>query len=258
VVRAVCIPAREHGRRASVWLINSIQKTVLRVGAGLYYDRIQGNPTMYTLNNPPYVGSVQYQYGNLANIAGGAAVSAPWGTIQVMDPKLKIPYSEQVSFGIQRELPLHLFGEVDYVGSFGRHLLTEPDINQPSWVVLSAASSTANENSLRPYAGYSTIQQFMSAGTSNYHGLQTRLERRVKGVFFTTAYTFAKNLSDASSDTENDFNAFNIRAMYGPAFSSNADLPSMCATRLWGPWCGTCRHCAAIAACCVGHSEAGN
>jgi hypothetical protein len=88
--------------------------------------------------------------------------------------------------------------------------------------VLAASSSTVNENSIRPFAGYSTIQQFISAGTSNYHGLQARLERRVKGVFFTAAYTFSKNLSDASSDTENNFNYFDIHAMYGPAYSSNA------------------------------------
>jgi hypothetical protein len=198
------------------------QKTVIRGGFGMFYDRIQGNPTMYTLNNPPYVGSTQFQSGNLSNIAGGATVSAPWGTIQTMDPNLKVPYSEQLSFGIQRELPKGLFAEVDYVGSFARHLLIEPDINQPSWAVLSAASSTANLNYLRPYKGYSTIQQFMSAGTSNYHGLQARLERRVGKVTFTTAYTFSKNLSDASSDTENNFNAFNIHAMYGPAYSGNA------------------------------------
>src|ERR1019366_10431312 len=98
------------------------------------------------------------------------------GTLQTMDSHLKIPYSEQVSFGIQRELPQHLFTEVDYVGTFGRHLLIEPDINQPSWAVLGAASSTANLNSLRPYAGYSIIQQFLSAGTSNYHRSE---ERRV-------------------------------------------------------------------------------
>jgi hypothetical protein len=198
------------------------EKTVIRAGGGLFYDRMQGNPTMYTLNNPPYVGSVQYQYGNLANITGGGTVSQPWGAIQTMDPHLKTPYSEQVSFGIQRELPKRLFAEIDYVGSFGRHLLIEPDINQPSWAVLANASSTANENTLRPFAGYSTIQQFLSAGTSNYHGLQTRLERRMGRVMFTAAYTFSKNLSDASSDTENNFDYFNIHAMYGPAFSSNA------------------------------------
>ena len=199
-----------------------MDKTTIRGGFGTFYDRVQGNPTMYTLNNPPYVGSVSYQSGNLSNIAGGAAVSAPWGTIQTMDPNLKTPYSEQLSIGIQRELPLHLFTEVDYVGSFGRHLLIEARHQPAQLGSPGAASSTANENYLRPYAGYSIIQQFLSAGTSNYHGLQMRLERRFGRVQFTSAYTFSKNLSDASSDTENNFDAFNIHAMYGPAYSSNA------------------------------------
>jgi hypothetical protein len=207
-------------RGGFAYALNS--KTTIRGGAGLYYDRIQGNPTMYTLANPPYVGSIQFQSGNLSNIGGGAMVSAPWGTIQTIDPHLKTPYSEQVSFGIQRELPLNLFAEVDYVGSFGRHLLTEPDINQPSWAALAAAPSTVNENTLRPYAGYSTIQQFISAGTSNYHALQARLERRLGNVTFTTAYTFSKNLGDAASDTANDYNYFDIHAMYGPLYSGNS------------------------------------
>ncbi|HXS96925.1 MAG TPA: carboxypeptidase regulatory-like domain-containing protein [Candidatus Limnocylindrales bacterium] len=198
------------------------QNTVFRGGFGIFYDRIQGNPTMYTLNNPPYVGSVSYNYSNLSNITGGATVNAPWGTLQVIDPKLHVPYSEQFSFGIQRDLPMKLFAEADFVGSLGRHLLTEPDINQPYWDLLSAVPSTTNLNSIRPFPGYSTIQQFESAGTSNYYGLQTRLERRVGRVMFTAGYTFSKNLSDASSDTQNDNNFYNIRAAYGPAYSGNA------------------------------------
>ncbi|MGH9581784.1 MAG: carboxypeptidase regulatory-like domain-containing protein, partial [Bryobacteraceae bacterium] len=41
-------------------------KTVVRGDFGIFYDRIQGNPTFYTLNNPPYVSSSSYNYGNIS------------------------------------------------------------------------------------------------------------------------------------------------------------------------------------------------
>jgi hypothetical protein len=192
------------------------EKTVLRGGFGFFYDRMQGNPTFYTLNNPPYVGSSQYSNSNLANITAGANVITPWGTIQTIDPNLKIPYSMQFSLGIQRNLPMGLFADVTYVGTLSRRLLDEPDINQPSFDVISSVPSTTSINTIRPYVGYSTIQQFESRATSNYNALQVYVTRRKGNVLFTAAYTFQKNLGDASSDTSNNRDFFNVRAYYGP------------------------------------------
>jgi hypothetical protein len=104
----------------------------------------------------------------------------------------------------------------------GHHLLFEPDINQPTWAVVGSVASTTNENSIRPYPGFSTIQQFLSWGNSNYHSLQTRLSRRMGKVMLTASYTFSKMLADTSSDTENDLDYYNIKAMYGPANSTSS------------------------------------
>ena len=63
---------------------------------------------------------------------------------------------------------------------------------------------------------------FMSAGTSNYHGLQTHLRRRAGQVTFMGAFTWSKNLGNTSSDTSNDLDYMNYHLMYGPVNSTSS------------------------------------
>ena len=101
----------------------------------------------------------------------------PLADISALDPKLKTSYTEQFSFGVQRQIPLGLFVETSYVGNLGRHLIRQPDINYPDFALQAAnaalpSSQQAATNYLRPYKGFSAINDYISDSTSNYHSLQ--------------------------------------------------------------------------------------
>jgi hypothetical protein len=88
-----------------------------------------------------------------------ASALAPFGAISTIDPNLEVPYQMNWSLSIQRELPSGIFGEITYVSNLGRHLLRQPDINQPSFEVLLAnsqlpAAQRLSVNALRPYKGF--------------------------------------------------------------------------------------------------------
>jgi hypothetical protein len=191
------------------------EKTVLRGGYGMFYYRPEGNLIFSQVNVPPFIQNTQYENGNIANIASGSAVAAPIGTTNAINPKIDASYTQQFSFGIQRQLPLSMMLETSYVGNLGRHLLRAPDINWPSFASLTA-NPTLPLNTLRPYAGYTTLNSYFSDSTSNYHAFQSYLSKRAGAVVVTGGYTWSKALADASSFNENTENYLNRHFNYGP------------------------------------------
>ncbi len=195
-------------------------KTSIRGGFGMYYDRIEGNLIFPSLSNPPYASSAQFQNANLSNIAGGSTTAAPWAQINAVNPELDTPYTMSYSLSIQRELPRGIFAEAAYVGNLGRHLIRQPDINQPTFEQLrnnAPPGPNVNVNALRPFKGYTAIRMRMSDSTSNYHGMQLYAAKRKGELLMTTSYTWSKVLTDASGFNDNPEDPFNRRFNYGPA-----------------------------------------
>jgi hypothetical protein len=201
-------------------------KTSIRGGFGMFYDKVEGNLIFSQVNVPPFVSTPNFDNGNLANPSGGtASTAALLGDINAINPDLKPSYSMNFSLGIQRELPKGFFVEANYVGNEGRHLVRQPDLNQPSFAALTAnlpvnGGANANTNALRPYKGYTRILYRLSDANSNYNALQLYAAKRKGNLELTASYTWSKALTDTSGNGDGldvGEDPFNRHANYGPA-----------------------------------------
>jgi hypothetical protein len=83
----------------------------------------------------------------------------------------------------------------------GRHLIWLLDLNALPAGATNALASGISSNTVRPYLGYTTINQLEYSGTSNYNSLQVAVNRRfTKNLEFGVAYTWSRAFDFA--DTE--------------------------------------------------------
>lgn len=183
-------------------------KTVIRAGAGLYFDQPVTNVISPLGSNPPFVGSVTFVSTaqrpldiNLASPyslpGGGPAIS----NANVVDPKFHSGRVLQYNLNLQHDVFGTLF-QVGYVGSQGRRLRLLRDVNQ-------------GINSVRPIATWGTINMNESSSRANYNALWVSANKRFsKGLTFTTSFTLSKSidLNSVGSSNPQVQDAYNLRA----------------------------------------------
>jgi Carboxypeptidase regulatory-like domain/TonB-dependent Receptor Plug Domain len=222
-------------------------KTVVRLGGGVFYERIQGNMIFNQINYPPELLTPKIYYGNLSTIGNSAGTLFPLN-VAGLSPEGKIPTVYNVNISVQRELPAHILLDAGYVGTLNRHELARTPFNEApfgsAWLpqnqdptkcpVISTCKLNGDNalplDLLRPFPGYSgggaaVAQSGLGGGgfiatfgaSGNYNALQVSANRRMSSnLTFGVAYTWSKALG---TDSDYSFvgNPLNHRkADYGP------------------------------------------
>ena len=216
-------------------------KTVVRAAFGTFYGTIFQN-LGGQLAYPGFDNTIQYN--NL-----GTAVAQPFALSQGMPlappPNLKDPaaalanssatnpYSVQISFnnqshmplveqwniGFQRQLPLLLTLEVNYVGNHALHLsynLNENVVPLAQAAAVGLANTSVATQNASPFPNLKQFTVNSNIGSSDYNGLQVTVSRQFNTrLAILSNYTYSKSLDDGST-------IYNFSAPNGTANSQYA------------------------------------
>lgn len=188
-----------------------LDKTVVRMSYGIFYDRIFNNVFGNARNSPPFVLPVTLSgapFGSLPS-ADPFTTTLPIGPVTV-NPNIVAPYTQRWTLTAQRELSRDTVFEIGYVGSRGLKLMRtlRPNLGgfpvefRPANVGVNLGTRTIDD--FRPI-NFGVISTRDTSGHSSYHSLQATLQRRFsRGLSFQASYTWGHSIDIASGEIVND------------------------------------------------------
>ena len=146
---------------------NGPQKTVIRGGAGVFYDRIGFNPyeNAFLNNGVNQLFYTQDYPAFYPNIPSLSSLSAGTNQTYLVDPRLRADYSMQSAIGVERQLPHNTTVAVTYTHNRSNHLSQTVPINAPVPGSYDFNAPLGPTNGLYPY-GYNAgeLMQYESGG----------------------------------------------------------------------------------------------
>jgi hypothetical protein len=240
----------------------------IRGGFGVYFNRFNSETATQSMGLPPYAIAQSQGVGDIglspsfanpwADIAGRGSIPNKFPyepspnvnfslfeplSISVYDPNIGVPYAENFSLTLERQLGASTILSLGYVGSVGRHEVIayelNPGINQAGCAANPACvSNRLYQNYFFPdnfrYSGniFGSVGNVATAGNSNYNSFQATLNRHFsRGLQFLAAYTWSHAMDDGSGYENSGFggggfggfgslrgmNPFNRQLDYGPS-----------------------------------------
>lgn len=171
---------------------NTINFNNLGTAIAQPFSLSQGLP----LSPPP---NLQNPFAALAN----SSAANPYNVQVSFDNQSHMPLIQQWNVGFERQLPLALTLEVNYVGNHGLHLSYNVTQNAVPLSAVPATTLTNTSLATQNASPYPNLKQFgvnSNIGSSNYNGLQVTVRRQFnKQLALLSNYTYAKSEDDGST-----------------------------------------------------------
>jgi hypothetical protein len=180
------------------WAPTKNSKTIFRGGAGEFYDRTGPRPIGDLLHfngvnlqrfilsnpqNPPFLFSYPVTPAQLTGVPT---------SVVVLDPRVRIPYTIQYSFGIERQVTAKSTFSATYIGSRGIDLFRSRDVNAPPPPNFAA----------RPNANLGQERQIESEGYQRSNSLELTFRGKPSRFFAgQVQYTLGKTYNNTSGIT---------------------------------------------------------
>jgi hypothetical protein len=226
--RSLQYPDRDNlePRVGIAWQPFKNSQTVLRGGYGIFFDQTFGDVYFQKASNPPFLhlneGNIGLAFplieegtyypgsGQIIQNALSSITGTSYPAISPFQLNFRNAFIQEWSADVQRQLGSSWLFDIGYVGTRGLHLVQETDPNQPLNITSTAHASPAVQaaalaaceagSCMSPIPYLGTFGYTQSAGSSIYHALQLKIERRFsKGLSILAAYTYSKSLDTASA-----------------------------------------------------------
>ncbi|GAA3767060.1 hypothetical protein GCM10022270_29270 [Terriglobus aquaticus] len=229
---------------------------VIRSGFGIFEDRFLVSTVNRLLELDGHNGFTQI----VEDTAATSAYRASGSTLLPMpsvapsvwraSQSFQNPYSEVASLSVEYALPLQTTLKAEYQFVNGVHLGRTINTNLAAPVILTAQNAAALDVSsptpqqlgnlvfspIRLNPAYDAIHAFATSAHSNYNGATVTLNRQFTDDFqLLVGYTFSKTLDNASTDTEQPHNPYNLRGEYGPSLQDQRHRLTLSGLWLIGP-----------------------